>query len=108
MVPTSGSQALALAEIVPLTVQKQLFDKETKEPAGHEEVTLTEDEGNRPDTTLESLSRPLFSDRVGLWRTALSGEDATRLEAALAHAGGTDAWHALCATNSLVPAAAAE
>lgn len=51
-------------EIVPLTAQKQLFDKETKEPAGHEEVTLTEDEGNRPDTTLESLSglKPVFKN----------------------------------------------
>ncbi|MDX1496393.1 MAG: acetyl-CoA C-acyltransferase [Salinisphaeraceae bacterium] len=51
-------------EIVPLTVQKQLFDKETKEPAGHEEVTLTKDEGNRPDTSLESLAslKPVFKN----------------------------------------------
>ncbi|MGB1580280.1 MAG: acetyl-CoA C-acyltransferase [Nevskiales bacterium] len=51
-------------EIVPLTVQKQLFDKETKEPAGHEEVTLTQDEGNRPSTTLEDLSslKPVFKN----------------------------------------------
>lgn len=42
-------------EIVPMTAQKQLFDKETKQPAGHEEVTLSLDEGNRPSTTLESL-----------------------------------------------------
>ncbi len=55
------------AEIVPLTVQKQLFDKETREPAGHQEVTLSQDEGNRAETTLESLSglKPVFKD--GRW-----------------------------------------
>ncbi len=51
-------------EIVPITVQQQLFDKETKEPAGHKEVTLSQDEGNRPDTTLESLAslKPVWKD----------------------------------------------
>ena len=54
-------------EIVPLTTQKLLFDRETKQPAGHEEVTLTKDEGNRADTSMESLSslRPVFKD--GQW-----------------------------------------
>lgn len=54
-------------EIVPLATQKQLFDKETKEPAGHEEVTLKQDEGNRPGTTLESLSglKPVYKN--GRW-----------------------------------------
>ncbi len=54
-------------EIVPLTTQKLLFDRETKQPAGHEEVTLSKDEGNRADTTLESLAslKPVFKD--GQW-----------------------------------------
>lgn len=43
-------------EIVPITVEKQLFDRETKQPVGHETVTLSQDEGNRASTTLESLS----------------------------------------------------
>jgi acetyl-CoA C-acetyltransferase len=53
-------------EIVPLTVQKQLFDKEGK-PTGKQTVTLAQDEGNRPDTTLEGLSslKPVFKD--GRW-----------------------------------------
>ncbi len=42
-------------EIVPLTVMKQLFDK-AGAPTGREQVTLAKDEGNRPDTTLESLA----------------------------------------------------
>lgn len=41
-------------EIVPLTAEKQLFDKEGN-PTGKEAVTLAKDEGNRPGTTLESL-----------------------------------------------------
>ena len=41
-------------EIVPLESRKQLFDKEGN-PTGHEAVTLSQDEGNRPSTTLESL-----------------------------------------------------
>lgn len=43
------------AEIVPLPSIKKIVDKETK--AEHfEEVTLTRDEGNRPDTTLAGLA----------------------------------------------------
>jgi len=53
-------------EIVPITVQKQLFDKEGN-PAGREIVTAVHDEGNRPDTTLQSLSalKPVWKD--GRW-----------------------------------------
>jgi acetyl-CoA C-acetyltransferase len=53
-------------EIVPVTVQKQLFDKEGK-PAAREAVTAAQDEGNRPDTTLQSLSalKPVWKD--GRW-----------------------------------------
>jgi acetyl-CoA C-acetyltransferase len=53
-------------EIVPITVQKQLFDKEGN-PTEKQSVTLAKDEGNRADTTLESLSalKPVWKD--GKW-----------------------------------------
>jgi acetyl-CoA C-acetyltransferase len=53
-------------EIVPLTASKQLFDKEGN-PTAKETVTLSADEGNRPSTTLESLTalKPVFKD--GQW-----------------------------------------
>jgi acetyl-CoA C-acetyltransferase len=43
-------------EIVPLTVIKEVVDKATK-AVSQEEVTLTSDECNRPDTTLEGLAK---------------------------------------------------
>jgi acetyl-CoA C-acetyltransferase len=42
------------AEIVPVTTTMNVMDKETKE-VSQKEVTLTKDEGNRPETTLEGL-----------------------------------------------------
>jgi acetyl-CoA C-acetyltransferase len=53
-------------EIVPITVEKQLFDKEGK-PTTKQSVTLELDEGNRPDTTLEGLSalKPVWKN--GQW-----------------------------------------
>lgn len=53
-------------EIVPATVEKVLFDKEGQ-PAGRTTVTLERDEGNRPETTLESLAqlKPVWKD--GEW-----------------------------------------
>ncbi len=42
-------------EIIPVTVTKGIFNKETKEVT-YEEITLTKDEGNRPSTTLEGLN----------------------------------------------------
>jgi acetyl-CoA acetyltransferase family protein len=42
------------AEIVPVTVTMNVVDKETKE-VSQKEVTLSKDEGNRPETTLEGL-----------------------------------------------------
>ncbi|MGD9598400.1 MAG: acetyl-CoA C-acyltransferase [Steroidobacteraceae bacterium] len=53
-------------EIVPLPSVKQLFDKEGN-PAGTEAVTLARDEGNRPDTTHESLAalKPVWKN--GQW-----------------------------------------
>ena len=43
------------AEIAPLPAVKQMLDKEGK-PTGTQEVTLTRDEGNRPDTTAAGLA----------------------------------------------------
>jgi acetyl-CoA C-acetyltransferase len=50
-------------EIVPITVEKALFDKEGNE-TGKEAVTLTHDEGVRGDTTAEKLAalKPVFKD----------------------------------------------
>ncbi len=42
-------------EIVPITTNMAVVNKETKEMTFHE-VTLEKDEGNRPETTLEGLS----------------------------------------------------
>ena len=62
---TAQAQANGLFddEIVPLTTIKKVFNKETKEET-LEEVTLTKDEGNRAQTTLESLSSldPVYAD----------------------------------------------
>jgi acetyl-CoA acetyltransferase family protein len=43
-------------EIVPLTAEKYILDKEGK-VAGTEVFTLTRDEGNRPETNLEGLAK---------------------------------------------------
>ncbi len=53
---TAAAQAAGKfdAEIVPMTTTMQMVNKETKEVTSHE-VTLSKDEGNRPETTLESL-----------------------------------------------------
>lgn len=50
-------------EIVALTTQMGVMDKETKE-VSFKEVTLAKDEGNRPSTTLENLQSlaPVFKD----------------------------------------------
>jgi acetyl-CoA C-acetyltransferase len=42
------------AEVVPVTVTMNVVDKETKE-VSQREITVTKDEGNRPETTLEGL-----------------------------------------------------
>ena len=53
----AAQQAGRLAEeIVPMTVMKEVVDKVTK-AVSQEEVTLTSDECNRPDTTLEGLAK---------------------------------------------------
>jgi acetyl-CoA C-acetyltransferase len=53
-------------EIVPLATTRQLYDKEGK-PTTKEQVTLSKDEGNRAETTLEGLAslKPVFKD--GRW-----------------------------------------
>jgi acetyl-CoA acetyltransferase family protein len=53
---TAAAQAAGLfdAEIVPVTTTMNVVDKETKE-VSQREFTLTKDEGNRPETTLEGL-----------------------------------------------------
>ena len=51
---------------MPLTTVKQLFDKEGN-VTGSEEVTLTRDEGNRADTTLESLAKLKPVWKNGQW-----------------------------------------
>jgi acetyl-CoA C-acetyltransferase len=55
-------------EIVPLPTTKKVVDKNTKTES-FEPVTLTSDEGNRPDTTLEGLAA-LKPVREGKWITA--------------------------------------
>ena len=54
---TAAAQAAGRfdAEIVPVTATMNVVDKATK-AVSHKEVTLTKDEGNRPETTLEGLA----------------------------------------------------
>ena len=54
---TAAAQAAGRfdAEIVPVTTTMNVVDKETKE-VSQREITLSKDEGNRADTTLEGLS----------------------------------------------------
>ena len=53
---TAAAQAAGYydQEIVPVTAMMAVTNKETKEVT-HKEVTLSKDEGNRPETTLEGL-----------------------------------------------------
>ncbi|PPE70139.1 acetyl-CoA C-acyltransferase [Caldimonas thermodepolymerans] len=48
-------QGLFDAEIVPVTATMAVVDKDTKE-VSYKEVTLSRDEGNRPETTVETLA----------------------------------------------------
>lgn len=65
-VAAAQARGLFDEEIVPLTSVKQLFDKEGN-VTGSEQVTLTRDEGNRADTTLESLARLKPVWKGGQW-----------------------------------------
>jgi len=53
---TAAAQAAGLFdfEIVPMTTTMSIFDKETRETS-FREVTISQDEGNRPETTLAGL-----------------------------------------------------
>jgi len=53
-------------EIIPMTVQKAIFNKETNETT-YQTVTISQDECNRGDTTLEGLQKlePVWKD--GQW-----------------------------------------
>jgi len=65
-VAAAQAAGLYADEIVPLSTSKQLFDKEGN-VTGSEEVTLRQDEGNRADTTLESLSKLKPVWKNGQW-----------------------------------------
>lgn len=54
-------------EIVPIEVTRAILDKKTGEKIGEETVTVTADECNRPDTTLEGLLKlpPVFDTSSG-------------------------------------------
>ncbi len=53
------------AEIIPVTATMNVVDKATKEVSQHE-ITLTRDEGNRADTTLEGLKslKPVMGEQA--------------------------------------------
>lgn len=65
-VAAAQAAGLFAQEIVPLTTSKLLLDKEGHE-IGREEVTLQQDEGNRADTTLESLVKLKPVWKNGQW-----------------------------------------
>ena len=52
-------------EIVPITTKMAVVDKDTKE-VSYQQVTLTKDEGPRPDTTAEGLAKikPVFEGKT--------------------------------------------
>nr|WP_295082109.1 acetyl-CoA C-acyltransferase [uncultured Roseateles sp.] len=65
-VAAAQAAGLFADEIVPLSSTKQLFDKEGN-VIGSEAVTLSQDEGNRADTTLESLAKLKPVWKSGQW-----------------------------------------
>jgi len=62
-------QGLFDPEIVPLTTSKLLYDKEGN-VTGSESVTLTQDEGNRADTSAQSLAKLAPVWKGGTWAPA--------------------------------------
>lgn len=54
-------------ELAPMTVTRGILDKKTGEVVGKEQHTITKDECNRPDTTLEGLLglKPYFDPNSG-------------------------------------------
>jgi len=67
-------QGLLNAEIVPISVQMAITDKETG-GLSYREVVLDRDEGNRPDTTVESLAQV----RTAVPGGAITGGNASQL-----------------------------
>ena len=67
-------------EIVPLTSTKVVLDKETGETST-QEVTLTKDEGNRPETTLEGLAKltPVLEPGVASKEPSITAGNASQL-----------------------------
>ncbi|NLS10925.1 acetyl-CoA C-acyltransferase [Nesterenkonia sp. MY13] len=67
-------------EIVPLPSTKLVLDKETGE-THQEEVTLSKDEGNRPSTTLESLTglNPVLPDGDVTAKSTITAGNASQL-----------------------------
>ncbi|MCT2184091.1 acetyl-CoA C-acyltransferase [Brevibacterium casei] len=67
-------------EIVPLTSTKVVLDKETGETS-QQEVTLTKDEGNRPETTLEGLAKltPVLDPGVASKEPSITAGNASQL-----------------------------
>jgi acetyl-CoA C-acetyltransferase len=51
------ANGLLSREIVPVSTQMTLFDKETKKPSGKQDVTVAADEGIRADTTLAGVQK---------------------------------------------------
>lgn len=54
-------------ELAPITVRRAILDKKTGEKIGEEEVTVSRDECNRTDTTLDGLAKlpPVFDTASG-------------------------------------------
>jgi acetyl-CoA acetyltransferase family protein len=54
-------------ELAPMAVRRAVLDKKTGQAVGGEDVTVTRDECNRPDTTLEGLAKlpPAFDTTSG-------------------------------------------
>ena len=54
-------------ELAPMAVRRAVLDKKTGQAIGEEDVTVTRDECNRPDTTLEGLAKlpPAFDTTSG-------------------------------------------
>ena len=67
-------------EIVPLTSTKVVLDKETGDTST-QEVTLTKDEGNRPETTLEGLAKltPVLEPGVASTVPSITAGNASQL-----------------------------
>ncbi|WP_453984298.1 acetyl-CoA C-acyltransferase [Brevibacterium casei] len=67
-------------EIVPLTSTKVVLDKETGETS-KQEVALTKDEGNRPETTLEGLAKlkPVLDPGVASTVPSITAGNASQL-----------------------------